>query len=276
MDYIELNCRITPPYPASDMLMNTLSDMGYESFVENDEGFLAYIPETFFKEEGLKEISQPLIPEVKIEIRFKKIKEKNWNELWERNFKPVKIGDWLIRAPFHESSPEVAKEVIIAPKMAFGTGHHETTRMMVQLLDEMELAGKSFLDVGCGTGILTIMAAIKGANKLTAVDIDHWAFENTLENLKLNKIKNTRIYEGDVRKVPVESYNVIAANIHLNVLLEEMPEYKLRMGAGSILMLSGFYEKDFTQIETAAQKYRLEIHNRTIKNKWVAVTFINP
>jgi len=275
MDYIELKCRLKPRFPAADILISMLSDMGYESFVDDEEGFKAYIPQPFFDNNKIKTINLSQLPEISFVFTHQLIKERNWNEVWEKNYKALSIGKYFIRAPFHEPGDDIENEIIISPKMSFGTGHHETTYMMVQLLEEFNIKKKSFLDLGCGTGILAIIAVKERASHVTAVDIDRWAVENTLENLELNKITGVKVLEGDIKIIADQKFDVITANIHLNVLVNDMKYLSMMLNQDGCIIVSGIYEKDLPELLKSAGAYGLKLRCQKSKNKWVALSLIN-
>jgi ribosomal protein L11 methyltransferase len=204
------------------------------------------------------------------------IKDQNWNEEWEKNyFKPLLIADkCLVRAPFHTDYPNAEYEIIIEPNMAFGTGNHETTSLMIEHLLEMDLNAKSLLDMGCGTGILSILASMKGCSSIVAVDIDKWAYEGTIENSKLNNIDNIEALIGDVSSVENTHFDIVLANIHKNVLIDDMPKYKTLLNKNGLLIMSGFYDHDLVDIERIAVSLGFKSHKKKIKNRWVAIAYL--
>ncbi len=204
------------------------------------------------------------------------IKSRNWNEIWEKNyFEPLVISNkCLIRAPFHKDYPQCEYEIIIEPNMAFGTGNHETTSMMVEVILGLDLEGKSVLDMGCGTGILSIMASLKGAKNITAIDIDEWSFNGTTENAELNNIQNIEPLLGDASSLGNKSFDVIFANIHKNVLINDIPSYNSVLNTGGTLIMSGFYKEDMADIKAKAESMGLEDAGFKTKNNWVAYSFL--
>lgn len=253
---------------ANDILIAYLNEMGYEAFEEHFQGVDAYILEENFNKDALEELKSS-VPLLDFTYRFESLKEQNWNQQWEQNYKPVVIGDKLvIRSTFHESFPSVAEEIIINPKMSFGTGHHETTTLMLEALLSVDLDKKKVLDVGCGTGILAIFAAQKGA-KVVGVDIDENAYENALENIELNAVaENVSIRKGTVDSIAEKNFDVILANINRNVLLQDMQKYADRLRTGGVLFLSGFYEKDIPKMQEAIVQAELRNCEKSVANAW--------
>jgi ribosomal protein L11 methyltransferase len=279
MNYIELSCLIKPVEPWSEILIAELADLGFESFTEDDTGFKAYINACNYRAKSVKELFERFRdagPE-KLSFEVTKIGSKNWNAVWESNFQAITIADRChIRAPFHEAKPEIEYEIIIEPKMSFGTGHHETTSLVVKWLLETEIKGKSVLDMGCGTGVLAILAAKKGASHVTAIDNYLFAYENTIENAERNSISDMRILHGDAGLLGDEDFDVIIANITRNVLLEDMAAYVNVLRPGGILLLSGFlaFDKDIIFAEGS----KLGLHHageKTLKD-WVSLKLTKP
>jgi ribosomal protein L11 methyltransferase len=210
-----------------------------------------------------------------IEYNQNEVPQTNWNAEWEKNFSPIQVDDLVsIRAPFHEN-PNLKYDIVIEPKMSFGTGHHETTHMMVQHLLQLDLENKKVLDMGCGTGILAIFAEMKGAKPLDAIDIDNWCYENSVENVTRNNCKNISVYEGDAALLVDKKYDVIIANINRNILLMDMKVYTNCLQEGGILLLSGFYEQDIPVIDAEVIKYGLKLEKFIQRNNWVALKYNN-
>ena len=276
MEYVEVNFRIEPNNTSgTEILIAQLSEIGYESFVENDEELLAYIPVNGFQPDDIQKIGLFQSDEFKLAYTFSKLEDQNWNEVWERNFEPVVIDGLVhIRAPFHNGNKDLKYEIIIEPKMSFGTAHHETTALMISMMLEDNLTGLSVLDMGCGTGILAILAEILAARKILAVDIDEWAFENAKENVRKNNCKKIDVKLGNVNAIRNEHFDFIIANINRNVLLDDIETYSNHLAEKGILLLSGFYKSDLEQITTMARNYQLEFDKNLEKNDWVAARFI--
>ncbi len=275
MNYYEvIICGIDPV--SRDLLMADLADQGFESFVETDEGFKAYIREADYREEVLSLMrdlnGRPL------ETAIRMIPEENWNALWEKQFEAVVIEDFCcIRAPFHPKPGDVKFDLMIEPKMSFGTGHHETTSMMVSLMKDMDFINKSVLDMGCGTGILAILAVKMGAGAVSAVDIDEWAYQNTLENCERNKTGSVRVIQGGAEVLGKElklPFDIILANINRNILLADMAAYAGVLKKGGSLVLSGFYTADMSMILESAGQFSLYPLRSMELNDWTAQVLI--
>lgn len=271
--YIEYNFDVTPKEPATEILIAELGMVGFESFVENETGVTAYVQKEEWKEDILSEVFVLKSEEFKISYSHKEIEQTNWNAEWEKNFNPIQVEDLVsIRAPFHEN-PNLKFDIVIEPKMSFGTGHHETTHMMVQHLLALDVANKKTLDMGCGTGILAIFAEMKGAKPIDAIDIDAWCYENSVENADRNECKHISVYEGDASLLVGKKYDIIIANINRNILLNDMKTFTDCLNEKGILLLSGFYSEDIPVIDAEVSKYALTL-NKTIKrNNWVALQY---
>ena len=277
MDYTKVTFTLKPySSDVSDIMIALLGDCGFESFVETDFGFEAYIQSHLFDEETIKTLHIPFI-ETEFNYAIEIIADCNWNEYWEKNyFSPIVINNQcVVRSPFHKNYPEVEYQIVIEPKMAFGTGHHETTSMMIEHILEMDMKNKEVLDMGCGTGILGILASMRGASKITGIDIDKWCTENSEENCRLNGITNMDIMLGDASLLSSnKKFDIILANINRNILLEDIPKYKKVLKPDGVLMLSGFYNHDLEKIDKIAQLNKMYLKNKKENNQWVAVTYI--
>ncbi len=272
--YIEYQFEISPKQPATEILIAQLSYVGFESFVENEKGMSAYIQKQDWHPDILEDIFILNSDEFKITFKHNEIEQTNWNEEWEKNFSPIQINDLVsIRAPFHHDKP-LLYDIVIVPKMSFGTGHHETTHMMIQHMLTINLQNKKVLDMGSGTGILAIFAEIKGANAIDAIDIDSWCYENSLENLQRNNCKNITVKKGDSSLLPGNSYDLIIANINRNILLTDMKIYTDCLCENGTLLLSGFYQEDITIINDEVVKYGLTFQKKIIKNHWAALKYL--
>jgi len=271
MEYIEVNLKA--PVECYDRLVAALSFIDYEGFVEEEQQLKAYIPVSSWSPERLQEVLQQFEG---IEYTIAKLPDVNWNEVWERSYEPVWIeGGCFIRASFHESAPQAAYEIVITPKMAFGTGHHPTTGLMLAWQMELSQQGKKVLDAGCGTAILSIMAEKRGAQHVDAYDIDDWAVDNAIENVYLNRCKKIFVQKGTIRSVQLDAspYDLILANINRNVLLDEMPDYARHLVTEGDLLLSGFLVEDVPLIRSAAEANGLEFVALKQKDGWVSVHF---
>ncbi|MEZ7876161.1 MAG: 50S ribosomal protein L11 methyltransferase [Polaribacter sp.] len=273
--YIEYNFTFSPKEPISEILIAELGNVGFESFVETENGVTAYIQKTDWNAEILADVFVLNSDEFSIEYNQNEVPQTNWNAEWEKNFEPIQVDDLVsIRAPFHEN-PNLKYDIVIEPKMSFGTGHHETTHMMVQHLLQLDLENKKVLDMGCGTGILAIFAEMKGAKPLDAIDIDNWCYENSVENVTRNNCENISVYEGDATLLVDKKYDVIIANINRNILLMDMKVYTNCLQEGGILLLSGFYEQDIPVIDAEVIKYGLKLEKFIQRNNWVALKYNN-
>lgn len=272
--YLEFDFKVTPTEIGRDILIAHLGYAGFESFVETDEGVTAYIQEKDWREELLNEIDILTNPEFKISFTQKQIEQINWNEEWEKNFEPILVDEICsVRAPFHPK-PEVEYDIVIEPKMSFGTGHHETTHMMIQHILKNKWTDKKVLDMGCGTAVLAILAEMKGAKPLDAIDIDNWCYLNSIENAARNNCKHITVYEGDASLLKGKSYDTIIANINRNILLNDMATYSACLKAEGELYLSGFYTEDLEIIKKECNKHKLQFVEDLARNKWVAAKFI--
>lgn len=276
MDYNKVTINIIPPEEwLRDVLTAQLGEIGFDSFLETETGVEAFIPTVNYREDNLLEVIKSFEEDFTFEVQSEIIKSQNWNEVWEKNyFKPLVIKDeCVIRAPFHTDFPKAKYEIVIEPNMAFGTGNHETTSMMVETILENDMQNKSILDMGCGTGILGILASMKGAKKVTAIDIDEWSFTGANENAVLNNIENMVVKQGDAGLLGNEKFDIIFANIHKNVLINDMTAYFEVLQPGGLLVMSGFYNEDIYDIKSKAENLGLKDAGFKTKNNWVAYRF---
>lgn len=272
--YIEYNFTVAPLQPASDILIAQLGEVGFDSFVENEEGVQAYILKDLWTEEKVKNVQILSNENFDISFNFKEIEQQNWNAEWEKNFEKIVVDDvCTVRAPFHEK-PNTKFDIVIEPKMSFGTGHHETTHMMLQHILEYDFTGKSVLDMGSGTGVLAILAAMKNAGSVDAIDIDNWCYLNALENKERNNCSQINVFEGDVSLLKDQKYNIIIANINRNILLADIPAYAKCLTKDGILFLSGFYKEDIPVITEKCNEVGLKFEKNLEKNNWVAVKYV--
>ncbi|MCF0042512.1 50S ribosomal protein L11 methyltransferase [Dyadobacter fanqingshengii] len=274
MNYIEVDLKVDPDF--SEILMAELGEAGFESFVETDEGLLAYIQENDFDEQNLHDLTAKYLELTTIAATWKSLERRNWNEEWEKSYEPIEVGDQIrVRATFHEPDPAFKYDLLIQPKMSFGTGHHETTWLVMNEQLSLPHTGLSVMDVGCGTGILSILAAKLGAAQLLGFDIDEWAVENTKENFSMNNLDSgAEVFQGTITEVPEEKmFGGILANINRNILLSEMPAYVKHLQPGGWLVTSGFYETDQADIEQCALENGLTKINSNTRNQWSCVVF---
>ncbi len=259
----------------TDVLSANLGEIGFESFVETDKGLDAYIPSQYLSIESIDEIISNFLLDVSIEYSYSEIEDINWNEEWEKNyFQPIVIDNrCCVHSSFHKPDQEYEYEILIDPKMAFGTGHHQTTSLMMKEVLALDLKNKTLLDHGCGTAVLAILASMKGASDIIATDIDKWAYENALENVKLNNAKNIKVLHGDIFILSEEKFDVILANINRNVLLNEISKYSQLLNDGGTLIMSGFYDDDIPAIKKKAEAFGFTYKGYSEKDKWIAVSF---
>ena len=277
MIYTQISFKLNPDNQENrEILVAMFSELAFESFDESEDCVMGYIPGESAELEEIKAITTLLPFSVFIENEL--IPDKNWNEVWEKNyFKPLLIGNrCLVRAPFHTEFEPAEFELVIEPKMAFGTGNHETTTLVAEQILDMELTGKTVLDMGCGTGILGMLASLKGAKSVTAIDIDTWSFESTVENSRLNNICNLEAKLGDASLLGGESYDVIFANIHKNIIINDLPTYERVLRSGGKLYLSGFYKHDMADVKAKADSLGLTETGFQEKNNWVVCSFAKP
>jgi ribosomal protein L11 methyltransferase len=269
--YLSLQFRCLEPL--SEILIAELAEMDYDSFWEQEDGFEAYIEASAFSKDDLQEVIGRYAALGEISYHSIQVEEKNWNVEWESNFEPITVEDQcLVRADFHQIAQDYPYEIVINPKMSFGTGHHATTYLMLSWQLELNQQGKKVMDAGCGTGILAIMARLRGANGIVAFDNNEWAVENSRENFELNQCPDIRMFLGTVTDLPEDNqYDIILANINRNVLLEELPYYATRLQEDGVLLLSGFYNYDASLIETKAAASGLIVRGRKEKSDWVAL-----
>jgi len=276
MDYIELQLTITPLL-GRDILIAELADLGFESFMDTEEGLLAYIQKEEFKEDILSRLNILKNDDFKTNYNFKTIQDQNWNEVWEKSFHPINVENrCYIRAPFHKKETGIEFDIIIEPKMSFGTGHHETTYLMVKRILELDIKNKDVLDMGCGTGVLAILAKLKKASYVIAVDIDEWAYQNTIENIKKNNNLSIDIKLGGAEVILTNQFDLVIANINRNILLRDLECYAKSLKQGGNILLSGFFSSDKEVLLEEAKQHQLELFHTSINNDWTLLHLIKP
>ena len=276
MEFAELTIKINNSREfEQDLLAYELGEMGFDSFEYTDNGLKAYGAATLFDEQKINEWAQSHADDMQLSYSFKLIPDQNWNEIWEKNyFSPIVIGDeCVIHSSFHHNVPKTKYDILIDPKMSFGTGHHETTILMIKQLLQLDVKGHSLLDMGCGTGILAILAAMKGASTVTAIDIDEWSFNNTKENILLNGYPSIDVIQGDANLLSGRQFDIILANINRNILLADLKYYAACLEKGKFLLMSGFYDSDRPAIDNEAQALNLQMIRFDEMNHWVATLY---
>jgi ribosomal protein L11 methyltransferase len=274
MDFIELQVSCNSEF--REILIAEFGDLGFDSMMETEKGFNAYAEEEIFKEALIQPLKLKYGALAEFDYKSLIVKRINWNEEWEKNFNPVIIKDkCAIRASFHDPIPNVKYEIIINPKMSFGTGHHATTSLMIGFQLENDHTNCNVLDCGCGTGILSILAAKLNARSVTGFDIDEWAVQNAIENSAINGVVNNTYLNGKIEDLGIsEKYDIVLANINKNILLEELPQYVNHLNMEGRLMLSGFYMNDLSEIKTKARANELKFVKSKELKDWAAALFI--
>lgn len=288
MSYIEFKIKTESEF--SEILMAELGEIGFESFTEDFDGLNGYIPEDKFNKEAFNDILFKYQSLFEFSYESKLIEKQNWNAEWEKNYPPIRISNQvLVRASFHEPDPKVAYDIVINPKMSFGTGHHETTSMMMvhqleidhffveyskKVGGKVEVQAKSVLDIGSGTGILAILAEKLGAKEISAFDIEEWAAENAVENSHLNHCKQISVRKGTIETEPLKQYDIVLANINRNILLRDINQYINYMKPTGTIIISGFYNSDQSDIETKFAEYNLIKEAEKTKNNWASLRFV--
>lgn len=272
-NYISINFIVKPIYPGAEILLAELSQLEFEMFEETDLGLVAYIEEHLYLEKKIFDLSIFNSKEFKISFTKKKIKNQNWNKRWESNFDVVEINSsCTVRAPFHEKSNKKF-DIIIMPEMSFGTGHHETTQLMMKYILELNISEFMVCDIGCGTGILSILAEMKGAKKIDAVDISKNCCYNTLSNIKLNNCDKIFVHNSNSKILQGKLYDLILSNMTYDKLSKNFKTFSTLINEGGELIISGFFENDLGSIIDELIRYNFTFINSINKNKWVAARF---
>jgi len=273
--YLGYHFTIEPKELGSEILIAELGELPFESFVESEFGVTAFIQKQLWTESILEDVFVLNSPQFTISYTIEEIDQVNWNEEWEKNFDPIDVdGKCHVRAPFHPKT-NAEFDIIIEPKMSFGTGHHETTHMMIQHLLDMDVRNMKTLDMGCGTAILAILAEMKGAQPIDAIDIDNWCYLNSIENAERNNCQQITVYEGDATLLVDQKYDLIIANINRNILLNDMQRYVDCMNPNGGLLLSGFYEEDIPFIDASCTDKGLTFVKKLQRNNWVSLKYVN-
>jgi len=271
--YIAYYFEVEPQIPGVEILIAELGYVGFESFVETPKGVTAYIQKNEFLSTMLEDIQILKNDSFSIRYKFEDIEQVNWNAKWEENFHPILVDNrCAVRAPFHSKS-SAQYDIIIEPKMSFGTGHHETTHMMIQFILDSDIQDKTVLDMGCGTGVLAILAEMKEASNIEAIDIDEWCYLNSIENIERNSCHNIKVLKGDASILKAKKFDIIFANINRNILIKDIPIYASCLNPNGLLFLSGFYKNDIPMIQDVCADYSLNLEAQISKNDWVALKF---
>lgn len=283
MNYYKITLRVTDKVGfVKDILMSYLGDAGFESFEDTSLGFNAYIPENLYDKTTLHDIIKGTAENYDSEITYREefVKERNWNAVWEQNsFEPIEVGDMLVIYPTSRKQEyqdgKFKYHIELNPVQAFGSGYHETTRMMLSYIMEEKLDNKTFLDMGCGTAVLAILARKRNASPVAAIDIDHWSTENAIDNAKINDVSDIQVVLGDASAIKTlrMEFDCIFANINRNILTQDIPLYVNSLANGGSLFVSGFYTEDMDIIRNAAEAVGLEYKSHKSENNWVAAKF---
>ena len=272
MNYIQYNFIVTPPEPGSEILISSIAEVGFDSFENTETGFVAYIPENLNADVNLNEFT---FEDFSFSFTTQKLAQVNWNEEWEKNFSPVIVNDdCCIRAPFHELDKNYKYDIVIMPKMSFGTGHHDTTWLMCKNILSYDFKNKNIFDMGSGTGVLAILASKLGAETIVANDIDDWSVENAIENCAVNNCHQIKILKGDADLLDTRSsYDIVLANINKNVLKAYLPRLSTSLNQGGFLFISGFFKTDCDELINLASEHYFKLHKQELKNDWAVLIF---
>lgn len=275
MKYVRCILELQPLQPATDIFIAALADLGFESFEETQKGLKAYIQEPEWDETAFLDIPYLNSELWKVNHRWEVVAPENWNAVWERDYTPITVREQcMVRAPFHpEPGGDIPYDIVISPKMSFGTGHHQTTRLMLDYLLDLPMADKSVLDVGTGTGVLAILCGMQGAKTITAIDIDPWSYENAMENARRNRQDMIEVLQGSMGCVSGREFDVVLANINKNALVELMPELASALTGGGSLIISGFYRNDLAHLKGVAASDGLDFCSCRESDSWTAANF---
>ena len=269
MQYTEVDITLEKTVPFSEIIIAKLDVLKFDTFQEHDNGLKCYIQTNLLDKKKLSKILDDISNQTKLKYSLRKMPEKNWNFEWEKNFQPIEINSkCFIRSNFHDHNGTYDHEIIITPKMSFGTGHHETTFLMINKMYDLNFSKKSVLDMGCGTGILSILSYKMGANNVLGIDIDEWAYKNSLENSDLNNIHDIEFIKGDINSINNCSFDIILANINRNIILQDISEYYKLLNKDGEILISGFLKEDLDKISNAVLKLGIVIINKKNKGKW--------
>jgi ribosomal protein L11 methyltransferase len=276
LHYSEVILAVNPADPGREILTAELAELGFDSFEDTPDGLKAWIMTSDFDPEAVSSLVEGYRSLFSITYTFGEVEPVNWNEEWEKNYAPVVIaGQCSIRAPFHEPRPDLPFDIIVEPKMSFGTAHHDTTALMIVWLLELDVNELEVMDMGCGTGVLAILASLRGASSVTAIDNYVWAWANTLENAQRNAIQNLEAIHGDVDALKgiTNRWDVVLANINRNVLMDDLQHYTPTIRKGGLLIISGFFDADITLLTHEAIKHQLSPCGEKNQNGWASLCF---
>ena len=274
--YLGYHFTVSPREIGSEILIAELGELPFESFQETENGVSAFIQKQLCTDTILSTISILQSPDFQISYTIEEIEPVNWNEEWEKNFDPIDVdGICYVRAPFHNKN-DAEFDIVIEPKMSFGTGHHETTHMMIQQLLDIDVKNLKTLDMGCGTAILAILAEMKGAQPIDAIDIDNWCYLNSIENAERNNCQHISVFEGDAELLKNKNYDLIIANINRNILLNDMQAYVDCLNPNGIILFSGFYTEDIPFIDASCTAKGLQFVSKLERNNWVSLRYNKP
>ncbi len=259
----------------AEIITAFLGESDFDSFTTEDNGVRAYIQNDLINTQEIDTVLEQLKALYPVELEIKEMEDINWNETWEKDYEPVVVNErCVIRAPFHKIEPKPEFDIIIEPKMAFGTGHHETTALISDMLFSLKLRNLEICDAGTGSGVLSIIAYKLGAKNIFAYDIDEWSYRNTLENIKINKVSNIEVKQGDVSLIQNRKFDLLIANINRNILLKDVASFSKTLSPKSKLIVSGFYTQDLSIIQKTFEDNGLKLDVFKTKNNWVAASFI--
>ena len=274
MEYVEVSFHLYPKEPWSDLLADALGEIGFESFMDQGEFFMAYIQKNDFDEDSMKQVWVLNEPEVQVKYELQTVPNENWNKKWEDNFQPVNVEDrCIIKASFHKVDQPFEFEILIDPKMAFGTGHHESTYLMVQSMFDVDFKEKSVLDMGSGTGVLAILAKMLHSGETIAVDNNDWAYESTKENVESNGYPEIEVILGEIETVREKKFDIVLANINRNIVYDQLPDYYNMLPAGGLLLTSGFFDYDAPSVIDKAEEVGFKLVKKNTRNNWAQIVF---
>ena len=272
MNYIEVNIAIVPLEPWNDLISSDLARLNYESFIHTENGIQAFVRQDEYSENDLSLLLNEYSKSCVTSFTIKEITSINWNEEWEKNFSPIVVADkCIVRATFHNFNRKYDYDIVINPKMSFGTGHHATTHLMIEQMLKLEMKNQHVLDMGCGTSVLAILASKRDAKDVFAVDYDEWSVNNSIENIKLNNVDNVEVKQGSDEQLKGRHFNLILANINLNVLLAQIDTYSQVLEPSGSILFSGVLENDLNKLLERINHKGLSVIETKQKDKWTMI-----